>query len=257
MKFIWIIQDSDGKHFNWTELYRSVIKCNSHAIYVSIDQIRFYKPPAGYTPIVIGGDDYLEIAANNLSLRKGVFNDESFFCVNSYIKLWKHDYLNFDTKIVSTDSLSKEKTPFFVRPLKDDKAIDGHIVTTFEEIQKIQLQLNKDKCLLCVSSVKDVKKEWRVIISNNRVINICRYAVASKSSVSTKDLPVKMMEFVERCCQNVFDAPLVWVLDIAEHYHKYYVLECNVFNACNYYDCDRTAIVFAVEEALRRKEKFD
>ena len=257
MKFIWIIQDSKGKHFNWTELYKSVINCGSCAVYVSIDQISLYKLPAGYTPIVIGGDDYLNMATKNSSLRKGIFNDEVFFCVDSYMKLWKHDYLNYDTKIVSITNLSAEKPPFFIRPLKDDKSIDGHVVNTFEEIRKIQLQFNKENCLFCVSSVKNINKEWRAVIISNRVVNICRYAVISESSISTQDLPTEMIEFVEMCCQNITNAPLVWVIDIAEYHQKYYVLECNIFNASNYYDCDRQSIVVAVEEALREREKFN
>ncbi len=45
--------------------------------------------------------------------------------------------------------------------------------------------------------------------------------------------------------------PIVWVLDVIEYRKKYYVLECNIFNASNYYDCDRNSIVLAVEKALR------
>lgn len=233
MKYIWIIQDSSGKHFNWTELYESAIKCGSYAVYVPIEQIEFYQLPYGYIPIVIGGDDYLHFASKNSNLCKGIFNDELFFSVGSYMQLWKHDYLNYDTKTISCASLSEEEPPFFIRPLKDDKSLDGHVVKTYEEIQNIQLQFNKEDFLFCVSSVKDIKKEWRAVIVNNRVVNICRYAVAYQSSISIEDLPTEMIEFVERCCQNISNAPLVWVLDVAEHHQKYYVLECNIFNASN------------------------
>lgn len=142
MKFIWIIQDSRGKHFNWTELYKSVIKCGSCAVYVPIEKIESFRLPDGFVPIVIGGDDYLHYAFKNSQLRKGIFNNESFFCVGNYKELWRCDYLNYDTKIIPCDNLNQEKPPFFIRPFQDDKSFDGHVVKTYEEIRNIQLQLS-------------------------------------------------------------------------------------------------------------------
>ena len=251
MKFIWIIQDSGGKHFNWTELYKSVMECNSYALYVPIEQISFFQLPDGYIPIVIGGDDYLFLASKNPDLYKGIFNNALFFSVGNYMKLWKHNYLNYNTKVISSDILNEEKPPFFIRPFKDDKTIDGHVVRTREEIQDIQLQFGKEECLFCISSVKNISKEWRAVIVNSHIVNICRYAVESQSSVSIEDLPLEMISFAEMCCRDIPEAPLAWVLDVVEYHQKYYVLECNIFNASNYYDCDRKMIVSTVEEALR------
>lgn len=254
MKFIWIIQDSGGKHFNWTELYKSVIECGSCTVYVPIEKIEFFQLPDGCIPIVVGGDDYLHFASKNQSLCKGIFNDVIFFSVGSYMQLWKYDYLNYDTKTISCDSLNEEELPFFIRPLKDDKSLDGHVVKNYEEIKNIQLQFNKEDCLFCVSSVKSIKKEWRAVIVNNRIVDVCRYAVESQSSISIEDLPTEMIRFVEMSCRNISNAPLAWILDVVEYHQRYYVLECNIFNASNYYDCNRKAIVLAVEEALRSCE---
>jgi len=43
-------------------------------------------------------------------------------------------------------------------------------------------------------------------------------------------------------------------MDIAESNNNYYVLECNIFNASNFYDCNRRKIVVDLENAISIKE---
>ena len=249
MKFIWVIQDSYGKHYNWTELYKNVMICGSTAIYIPLEQVRHFKIQNDYIPIVIGGDDYLLLAYENKTLYKGVFNDNTFFRVDNYMAVWKHDYLNWDTKIVPCENLHLEELPFFIRPIQDDKSLDGHVVHTYSEIQNIQLAFNKNSSF-CVSTVKAIHKEWRAVIVNGNIVSVCRYAIDLQTSVSIEDVPKKMLEFVKKRI-SVSNAPLAWVLDVAEYNDKYFVLECNIFNASNFYDCDRKAIILAIEKSLQ------
>lgn len=102
MKFIWIIQDSCEKHYNWTELYKCVALCGSEAVYIPLERVQYFHLQKGYVPVVIGGDDYLALASENIMLRSGIYYNDAFFNVNNYIKLWKHNYLNCDAKIVTS-----------------------------------------------------------------------------------------------------------------------------------------------------------
>ena len=246
MKHIWIIQDSCGKHYNWIELYNSVTLCGSQAVYVPLGEVQNYELDKDSIPIIIGGDDYLQLASKNDLLRRGIWGNSEFFSVSQYIKTWNHDYLNCDTKIVTTENLMYQALPFFIRPLLDDKSIDGQIIRSEHDLQIIRSKCNDD-CLFCVSSVKSINKEWRAIIVNRSVVSVCRYAEGYKMSVSKTDVPLELKRFVESHC-GIAQAPLVWVMDVAEFNERYYVLECNTFNASNLYDCDRKAIVAAIEK---------
>ena len=249
MNFIWVIQDSFGKHYNWTEIYHSVAVCGSKAVNIPLEQVKSFHSPKGYIPIVIGGDDYLALASENKRLRSGIFNDDAFFNVDNYIKLWGYDYLNYDSKIITFESLTPHDIPFFIRPLRDDKSLDGQVVNTEYEFLNIQSLFKKSGVFFCVSTIKNIHREWRAVIVNRIVVSVCRYAVNHQSSVSQEDIPDKLLLFIKSHC-NIISAPIAWVMDIAECQGHYFVLECNIFNASNFYDCDRKAIVSAVETSL-------
>ena len=40
---LWVIQDSNGKHYNWTELYKAAFSVGSNTVYVLIDFVSEYK----------------------------------------------------------------------------------------------------------------------------------------------------------------------------------------------------------------------
>ena len=252
MKFIWIIQDSCEKHYNWTELYKCVALCGSEAVYIPMERAQYFHLQKGYVPVVIGGDDYLALASENIMLRSGIYYNDAFFNVNNYIKLWKHNYLNCDAKIVTSESLSQHDFPFFIRPLRDDKSLDGQVVNTEYELLNIQSFFYNSGTYFCVSAIKNIHREWRAVIVNKIVVSVCRYAVDHQTSVSQEDVPDKLLLFIKSHC-NIISAPMAWVMDIAECQDHFFVLECNIFNASNFYDCDRKGIVSAVETSLQCK----
>lgn len=252
MQCLWIIQDSNGKHYNWTELYRAAFSVGSNAVYVPIDFISEYKVKNDTQPIVIGGDDYLTCAKENIMVKNGIFIAPTFFNVDHYMRSWQKKYLNWDTKFVKSTDISKLKYPFFLRPMHDDKYIDGQVVKSNLKLNQLQsLFVNECERTLCVSSVKQLSREWRAVIVQNKVITVCRYAMNTVNSVSVIDVPSRVMSFIQENCL-IKDAPIAWVMDIAEYRGELFVLECNIFNASNFYDCDRGAIVKAVESSLRQ-----
>lgn len=59
------------------------------------------------------------------------------------------------------------------------------------------------------------------------------------------------MGVLSKSCSNWLFS--IWVLDVALANCKLYVLEANLFNASNFYDCNRRKIVKAVEAALNNQ----
>lgn len=253
MQCLWVIQDSNGKHYNWTELYKAAFSVGSNAVYVPIDFVSEYKVEKNTHPIVIGGDDYLNCANKNVDLKNGIFIAPVFFNVPNYMRLWQKKYLNWDTRFINSADVSNIECPFFIRPMHDDKYIDGQVIESNKKISYLQsLFVKEQNHILCVSSVKKLSREWRAVIVQNKVVAVCRYAKNAISAVSAIDVPTHVMSFIQVNCQ-IKNAPNAWVMDVAEYHDELFVLECNIFNASNFYDCDRLTIIKAVEKSLNKK----
>lgn len=257
MKFMWIIQDSQGKHYNWTELYRAVNTSGSSAIYMTISQLTEMQLFGDCFPIVIGGDDFLDKALDVKALRNGVFNDENFFRVDSYIRIWRERYLNCDSLLIFPNEVSQyANLGYFCRPLYDVKCFDGQIVTDKLNLERLcEFCCHRGERCVCISSTKNIKKEWRAVIVDNEPVSICRYLKDGVRTVSSTDIPDSLVSFCSEYCKYEH-SPIAWVMDIALVSNKYFLLECNIFNASNFYDCNRTLIVKSLENSLQKKYSF-
>lgn len=251
--FIWIIQDSNEKHYNWTELYKAVIELNSYAEYIKLDEIENFVPPSVSKPIIIGGDDFIERAIRNPLIKEGIYSNISFFRVDTYVDLFGNRYLNSDTKYVSINELmSIENFDFFARPLYDNKCFNGGVIYDYNQIKKIFSHCKNcshfgENCI-CISSIKSISAEWRAVIINGKISDICCYSPANIH----RNAPAFLTDFCQKC---IIEAPNLkaWVIDIAESNGDYYVLECNIFNASNFYNCNRYKIVKDLEKAFLNK----
>jgi len=260
VKFLWVIQYSNGKHYNWVALAQAIEKLDSRYIIKRKEELSTIDINEADFPIVIGGDDFLLEAKKNIKLINGIFESTCFFRVDTYMSIWKDDYLNFHTAVVTRkklDTIISEKQEFFVRPLLDIKCFDGQVMDKIkvDEILYICRSCSKygKKCF-CVSPVQEIEKEWRSVIVNNEVVSICRYLKNGKRDVSETDVPEKLVEFCTKACSGI-KAPVAWVMDVAKVKNRYYVLECNIFNASNFYDCNRENIVKSLENVIRKENK--
>lgn len=107
------------------------------------------------------------------------------------------------------------------------------------------INAEKDWVKFCSS----ISVEWRAVIINGKISEICCYL---PDKINT-NIPDTLTEFCNKC---IYKAPdlIAWVMDIAESNNNYYVLECNIFNASNFYDCNRRKIVVDLENAISIKE---
>lgn len=256
-KIMWIIQDSDGKHLNWTELMKSLLIAGSKGIYCKLNNLKNINN--SYFNIVIGGDDYLEEARKNKCLRLGVFDDDSFFSIDSYKKIWREDFLNFDVRNISINELNELKgQETFIRPILDNKCIDGGIYKIPDDYSKIKDKCIGEKCInyekdcLCVGKIQPIDCEWRVVVIEEKIVSVCQYARNYITDINKDNIPKSLISFCEKMISNI-SSPIAWIIDIALVKNSYKILECNIFNASNFYQCDRLKIVKATEKAVYKK----
>ena len=106
------------------------------------------------------------------------------------------------------------------------------------------INAEKDWVKFCSS----ISAEWRAVIINGKKSEICCYL---PDKINT-NIPDTLTEFCNKCISKAPDL-IAWVMDIAESNNNYYVLECNIFNASNFYDCNRRKIVVDLENAISQE----
>lgn len=255
---LWIIQDSNGQHYNWVALMDAIKHCGSKGIFCKKEKLKYLRND--FINLMIGGDDFLEEAKKNAYIDVLIMYDSSFFNIFSYKKIWGELFLNYDfTPISLTELSSISEGYFFVRPLSDDKCFDGKVYEIPKESNMISDFCIKSDCrywkqpCICISKVKQIDFEWRVVIIESQIITICQYAKNSNSCIDKNNISTSLIKFCEEQICNV-SGPCAWVVDVAAIQNQYRILECNIFNACNFYDCDRRKIVIAFEKALKNHE---
>jgi hypothetical protein len=191
--------------------------------------------------------------------KHGVFFDPQNFLIQVYIEKWHDKVLNADSKITTFESFAREhhkdESQWFIRPNEDNKSFTGTVMS-FGEVKAFadDLRLSNNPhltthTLVAISSPKKIKKEWRHFIVNRKVISSSRYVNNGELDISTTDVPVELIQFVEACC-IIYQPHVIFVMDTALHDSKYYILECNCFNGTGFYNHDIVGIVRAVNRHL-------
>ena len=246
----WIIQDSGGKHYNWTALYDAVRRAGGTAEFCSVSAALTLK--RAEPVVVFGGEDFLEAARKNANLESIIFHAPSFFRVDTYLRCWGNDCLNADTFFYDPSrEYSGEDGRYFVRPLFDTKCFDGGIYPLRHgEIFRMESCRNCRQTgpCMCVSSEKHIREEWRFVVISDRVVTGSPYVGAASTPQADTE---QIMRFAQRMADRAQgQAPAVWVLDIGLTKEGCKVIEANIFNASNLYECSRDIIVRGMDGLL-------
>jgi hypothetical protein len=159
----------------------------------------------------------------------------------------------------------------FIRPNSGMKEFTGMICPeyNFEECVKLAGFYDVDPDLLClISSVKNIKKEWRFVIVGGKVIAGSLYRDWSHGekqsrNVSTKDYVLMNSHSLWEGCDdklawdaaqrgaNKYNPDHAWTIDVAliSGYQNYKVIEIGCFSCAGMYGNDLGLIVDAVSEA--------
>lgn len=149
---------------------------------------------------------------------------------------------------------------FFVKPLSGLKQFTGKVITpdNFEEtIQTITQYEKIDDDLLCVvSSVKDIKAEFRYVIADRKVVTGSEYRWDNVLDVRIDTLP-ECDKLAETIAGLDWQADYVYVCDIAMTEDGPKVIELNSFSSSGLYACDTRKIVKAVAEVAIKEYNGD
>jgi len=210
--------------------------------------------------IFYGSTTLMLNAYNHPKFRSGVFYDSETFTIENYLDKWEDKMLNAGGQVLSFRQFIEEKVDtkfeWFIRPNEDDKSFAGTTMTR-EEIKNWYLKildidnpnLNADT-LIFVSGKKEIKREWRNFVVNQKVIDSARYMKNGELNISTEDCPKEMIQFVQECTVE-FSPHDIFVMDVADTSNGFKIIECNCFNGTGFYNHNIKKIVSAITENLK------
>ncbi len=199
-------------------------------------------------------------AYQNPTYRKYVFFNERTFKMDNLIEKWGNKMLNFGAKMITTNDFPNQKFEennlYFLRPNTDTKWFSGTVMNGRDAqifLEKIAQNTNQDNNphrlhddTILINAHKKIIKEWRHFIVNQKVVASCKYLQNGQKEVDMDDIPAKLLEFVANVCA-IYTPATVFVMDTAlcEEFsenleedlpkEKYFILECNCFNATGFY----------------------
>lgn len=138
----------------------------------------------------------------------------------------------------------------FIRPMKGGKEFFAKTVSNVNDYVNEHQHLSPETLLL-VSYKKQIKREWRLVVTDNGVLTGSRYSTDQVLG-STDDVvpPQEVIDFGNNVLSKIdFRPDPIWTLDICEGGSDLlYVLEANSFSCAGLYHSDLSLIV---EEASK------
>jgi hypothetical protein len=199
----------------------------------------------------------------------GVYcNYEKYDCTNYYPAFSEH-LLNRDYIMMPYGDIKNKKDfiyktfnsdKVFMRPSSMLKQFTGQVVSkfNFDEAYKVLGFYDVEPSLLSViSSVKDIRKEWRFVICNNEVISGSLYRDWDlyKSEVNLPCTDDSARKYADELCK-LYKPESVWTLDVCLlDTGEYRLLEIGCFSCAGMYGNDLDIIVEKVSETAEKDWK--
>ncbi|MFA5599326.1 MAG: ATP-grasp domain-containing protein [Phenylobacterium sp.] len=103
--------------------------------------------------------------------------------------------------------------------------------------------------LLCVvSSAKEIKKEWRVVIADKKAIAGSQYKIDCELEVSP-ECPSEILSYAEYLALSDWEPDIIYTMDIGlDKNGGMRLVELNSFSCSGLYDCDLSKIVEVASE---------
>jgi len=257
----WILQKNLTKSIDLERIKLALNKDN--ATWEEVEIIPFSdKIPQTANNDFYGSTTFMLNAFKDEELRQGVFYNLDTFQMKNYVDQWREHILNNEGQLIKFGQLNELKSnkdqSWFIRPNHDGKEFSGR-VDTFQELTKwsskvcsLGLPDFNSETEIWISKPKEIKKEWRLFIVDDKIVSACRYMKNGKLDESETDIPKEMLNFAEARIKE-YRLDDVYVMDIAEIAEGFKLIECNCFNGTGFYKHDIEEIVGAVNEFMRRK----
>lgn len=255
----WLVQD-DVFRENLGPLLSALDSNNSpYYVYKYIPFSRELETPLDADPCVLayGSLNLIKIIQRTKPWIPGSWcNFEAFRCLNYYAHYGKY-LLNKDYAIVPLGELIRQKDelyerfgdPLFVRPDKGDKPFTGHSIAHYEFNSQTRFLLDQPaaspELTVIVSSFKKITREWRFIVSGDRVVTGSLYILNDdfRDRVHTLCESGEAFDFAQSVAKDKWKPDPMFSVDVAETPDGLGLLEINSFSCSGFYAADKNKIV--------------
>lgn len=166
---------------------------------------------------------------------------------------------NLDRRKDSLFDLVGKDGQMFIRPSSGYKTFTGKVasIDTWEKDFKLFSFYGIDpEALIIVSSPVKIKREWRAVVADNRVIAGCEYQT-DEDWKKTLPLPMEIHQYAQGVLDSIDYRPdPVWTIDICEDSNgNLKVVEVGSFSCAGLYSCDCEPIVTTINQITMREWK--
>lgn len=166
----------------------------------------------------------------------------------------ENDLVNIPKRIGTLDEIYPISDEFFMRPIKDNKAINGGIYTEgqFYEMKKNAHRFDNENLLnsqLLMADIVNIIEEYRFFIINNKIITYSSYKIGNNLDTSKK-VPSEIIKYVSNIL-NKYQLGKHFVIDIAVLKNgDFKILEFNGISASGLYNCNEYILIKELNKLL-------
>jgi hypothetical protein len=136
----------------------------------------------------------------------------------------------------------------FIRPTGCHKLFVGRRVTNDSFASALAPARYDPTTLVVIAAPRPIQREWRLIVSGDRVIGASQYAMGGKRDI-TPGSPDDVREFVSAMLAEVRWRPdPIFMLDICESAGRLWLVEINSFSSSWLYQCALGSVVAEASE---------
>ena len=140
----------------------------------------------------------------------------------------------------------------FVRPTGCHKLFVGRCVTKDSFASALAPSRYDPTTLVVIAAPRPIDREWRLIVSGDRVLGASQYAVEGTRAIAT-GCPVEIRQFAASMLSEVRWRPdPIFMLDICESDGRLWLVELNSFSSSWMYQCDLAEVVAEASEIAAR-----
>ena len=194
------------------------------------------------------------------------WNPGSYYNDNHDYRIYAEKYglenmLNGDSKIYKFSDKFEIPGPsslFFARPCEDLKSFTGGVFmrNSWDEFVSHSLTNGHTTTLnentpIQVASLKDIKREIRCWIINNKVVTASQYRINERTIYQECTEPY-IIEWVEKM-SNLYSPADMYVMDVALIEDDIKIIEINCINAAGFYDSNLQKLILEIINYLDHK----
>lgn len=185
-------------------------------------------------------------------------NDNMDFRV--YSQFYKDELLNYDSKVIKFgDEFEFPDYLFFARPCEDTKTFNGGVFT-MESWKEMVAQVLKsgvttgfektinENTSVQISSRKDIYREIRCWIVNNKVVTASQYKIGTRVVYQECTEP-DIIEYVEKM-SNIYSPAPAYVMDIALTDSGKKIIEIGCINCAGFYEANLQKLIEVLENSF-------